>query len=253
VALVDGNAVSGFASDLVLAALAAFLASVLGGVAGYGVGLVIPVFLAPLVGIAGIVPATTVATFFTGFGRAWAFRGAIDWPSVGRMSALGLPLGFAGAYVLTVLDPRQLALFLGTFLIVSVPLRRMLERRRLSLGPAGTVVAGGLWGLLSGATPGTNFLVSALLMATGLKGAALIGTIAAVGLGTHLPKLVTFGVAGLLDAELLAIGIVVGLATLPGGTVARWLVDRLPMRVHTAMMDALIVAGGVGFLWTALR
>jgi hypothetical protein len=157
--------------------------------------------------------------------------------------------GFQGLAIVFVM----LALFLGTFLIVSVPLRRWLESRQLTLGPAGTVVAGGLWGLLSGATPGTNFLVSALLMATGLKGAALIGTIAAVSLTTHFPKLATFASTGLLDMELLAVGIVVGIATLPGGYVAKWLVDRLPMRIHTGIMDVLVMAGGANFLWAALR
>ncbi len=251
-ARLDGGGVTGF-DDLLVAAIVAFAASVLGGIAGYGVGMVIPVFLAPVVGIAGVVPATTVATLFTNFGRMWAFRRELSWPAIRRMSALGLPLSFAGAWILTVLEPRQLALFLGVFLIASVPVRRALEHRRLALGPAGTFVAGGAFGLLSGATPGTNFLASALLMATGLKGAALIGTIAAVALSTHFSKLATFAATGLLDGRLLAVGIIVGVATLPGGYVARWLVDRLPMRIHTGLMDVLVIAGGANFLWTALR
>lgn len=251
-ARVDGGGVSGIA-DLALAAGVAFAASVLGGVAGYGVGMIIPVFLAPIVGIAGVVPTTTLATLFTNFGRMWAFRRHLSWPAIRRMSALGLPFSFAGAWILTVLEPHQLALFLGLFLIASVPVRHMLERRQLALGATGTVVAGGAFGLLSGATPGTNFLASALLMATGLKGAALIGTIAAVALTTHFSKLATFAAAGLLDTNLLMVGIIVGIATLPGGYVAKWLVDRLPMRIHTGMMDVLVIAGGVNFLWTALR
>jgi uncharacterized membrane protein YfcA len=252
VARVDGGGVSGI-GDLAIAAAAAFAASVLGGVAGYGVGMVIPIFLAPVVGIAGVVPTTTIATLFTGFGRLWAFRRALSWPEIRRMSALGLPMSFAGAWILTVLEPRQLALFLGLFLIVSVPVRRLLERRSLSLGAKGTVAAGAAFGLLSGATPGTNFLVSAILMATGLKGAALIGSIAAVGLSTHFPKIATFAATGLLDMRLLTVGIIVGIATLPGGYVAKWLVDRLPMRIHTGIMDVLVIAGGANFLWAALR
>jgi uncharacterized membrane protein YfcA len=162
--------------DLAIAAAAAFAASVLGGVAGYGVGMVIPIFLAPVVGIAGVVPTTTIATLFTGFGRLWAFRRALSWPEIRRMSALGLPMSFAGAWILTVLEPRQLALF----------------------------------------------LVSAILMATGLKGAALIGSIAAVGLSTHFPKIATFAATGLLDMRLLTVGIIVGIgsraATWPNGS-----------------------------------
>ena len=42
-------------------ALVAFAASILGGLAGYGTGLVLPVVLAPVVGVANVIPVMALA------------------------------------------------------------------------------------------------------------------------------------------------------------------------------------------------
>ena len=49
------------ATDCGPACLAAFLASILGGLSGFGTGLVLPVFLVPVVGIVNVVPVMAVA------------------------------------------------------------------------------------------------------------------------------------------------------------------------------------------------
>ena len=48
-------------SQIVAACLAAFGASILGGLSGFGTGLVLPVFLVPLVGVANVIPVMAVA------------------------------------------------------------------------------------------------------------------------------------------------------------------------------------------------
>jgi hypothetical protein len=37
----------------------------------------------------------------------------------------------------------------------------------------------------------------------------------------------------------------------PGAFVARWLLAHIPLKVHTAMMELVVLAGGAGFLWRA--
>ena len=39
----------------------------------------------------------------------------------------------------------------------------------------------------------------------------------------------------------------------PGAVIARWLVERMPVRVHTALLDGIVVLGGTIMLWNAAR
>jgi uncharacterized membrane protein YfcA len=102
----------------------AFAASILGGLAGYGTGLVLPVVLAPVVGVANVVPVMALAMILNNGSRVAAFRREIDWPHVRRMLVFGLPACMAGAYGYTLLEARGVALLISLFLLASIPLRR---------------------------------------------------------------------------------------------------------------------------------
>ena len=227
----------------------AFLASVLGGVSGYGVGLILPIFLAPVVGVAGVVPAMAVSMAITNLGRVLAFRRELDWRRAGWALLGAVPFCVLSAYVYTLLPVAGIALVLGLCLVGSVPLRRALDRAGWRIGPAGIVVGGATYGLFVGSMSGLGAIVLATLMAAGLEGAALIGTDAVVSLATNIVKVLVFGTRASLDLELATAGLLMGLCTIPGAFAGRWLLQRFPMRVHTGLMDALVLLGGVSFLW----
>src|SRR5688500_10698042 len=98
------------AAQLALVAFIAFAASIVGGLAGYGTGLVLPVFLAPVVGVANVIPVMAVGMAINNGSRVVAFRRDISWPHALRVLALGLPACVAGAYGYTLLDARAVAL-----------------------------------------------------------------------------------------------------------------------------------------------
>jgi uncharacterized membrane protein YfcA len=231
----------------------AFLAAVLGGLAGYGTGLVLPIALAPVIGVAPIVPVMAVAMMINNASRVIAFRHEIQWPHVRRMWLLGLPACLLGAWGYTRLDARWIALLLGVFLLASIPLRWGLQRANLRLGPRGEVAAGGVYGVIEGGMTGTGVILISMLMAAGVQGAALIATDAVISTVMSLAKVVLFGGASRLDASLAITGVLVGLCTAPGAFVARAILVRLPQRLHLRIMEAVVVVGGLGFLWRAWR
>jgi uncharacterized membrane protein YfcA len=61
-----------------------------------------------------------------------------------------------------------------------------------------------------------------------------------------------FGLAGSLGVRELAIAGLMGAMAVPGAFIARTMVDRMPLKVHTAILDAVVVAGGVMMLASAL-
>ena len=241
------------ALQLAAVALAAFLGSVLGGLSGQGVGLILPVFLAPVVGIANVVPVMSLAALMTNLSRLAAFWRDIQRAQALRVLAGALPGALLGSLIFTWLDTRWIAFALGGFLVLSVPLRRLLARARYTLGGHGLSAAGAGYGLLAGGMTGTGLFLLSVLMAAGVQGTPLIATDAAVSTVINVLKMLVFGSAGLLGPTLLLAGLLIGLCTIPGPFVARWLMQRMSIRVHALMMDGLILTGGLLLLWRAFE
>jgi len=231
----------------------AFLAAVVGGLAGYGTGLILPIALAPVIGVANIIPVMAVAMMINNFSRMLAFRHDIEWPHVRRMLWLGLPTCLVGAWGYTRLDARWVALLLGLFLLASLPLRRLLQRAQMQLGARGEVAAGAAFGFVEGGMTGTGVILISMLMASGLQGASLIATDAVVSTTMGLAKVLLFGSADRLDASLALTGVLVGLCAAPGAFVARAILHRMPQQFHLHLMEVVVVLGGLAFLWRAWR
>ena len=238
-------------AQLALVAVVAFGASILGGIAGYGVGLILPIALAPAVGVANVIPVMAVSMALNNASRVAAFWRDIDRAQARRVLLTGLPTCLLGAYGYTLLGTQAVAAALGTFLVISVPLRRALLRANYRLGPRGVLAASAAFGALDGALTGTGVVLVSILMAAGVQGPAIVGSDAMVSMVMGIAKTALFGSAARLDAELALAGVLVGACTVPGAFVARWLLAHIPLRVHTAIMDAVVLAGGAGFLWRA--
>jgi uncharacterized membrane protein YfcA len=149
------------------------------------------------------------------------------------------------------LEARWVALLLGTFFVVSVPVRRLLARAGWRLEARGVTAAGAAFGFVNGSMTGVGLLLISMLMAAGLQGAALIATDAIVSVIMGAAKIVLFGSVARLDFDLALAGVLIGLCTMPGAFIARRLLALVPLRVHTAFMDLIVLAGGASFLWRA--
>lgn len=239
--------------DLVLACVVAFAASILGGLSGFGTGLILPVFLVPVVGVENVVPVMAVGMLFANGGRVAAFRHDVRWDHARRVLVGGLPACALGAWVYTRLPEDAIALLLGGFLLAAVPLRRVLARAGLRLSARGEALAGTGFGFVNGGLTGAGVLLIATLMAAGVQGAALIATDAVVSLAMGLLKVAAFGGLDALDMRLAGIGLAIGACTVPGGFVARRLLERIPAGVHAWVMEAVVVAGALALVARALR
>jgi hypothetical protein len=66
-------------------------------------------------------------------------------------------------------------------------------------------------------------------------------------------KVAVFGLAGVITAQVIAVALLIGFVALPGAFLARALVERLPIHIHTAMLDAVVMIGGAVMILGALR
>jgi uncharacterized protein len=85
----------------------------------------------------------------------------------------------------------------------------------------------------------------------GLSGTALIATDAAVGLLVKVLEAAMFGGLDLMDHDRMLLGTALGLMMMPGAFFGRWLIERLPIRVHVATIELIVSAVGPWFLWRA--
>jgi uncharacterized membrane protein YfcA len=230
--------------QLVLIAAMALVASVLGGVAGYGTGALMPLVLVPIVGAEPVVPILSISALLTNTSRTTAFWTFVDGKRALIVLVAAVPTCLLGAWGYTMLSGKGAALVIGAMLVASVPLRRLMRRRGLALSSRGLAAACFGWGPLAGGTVGAGIILLSLLMAAGLEGAAVVATDAVISIGIGLAKLTTFGLAGAVNATVIAIALLIGGVAFPGAFLAKRLIERLPLHVHTAILDAVVIVGG---------
>ncbi|EYD76756.1 hypothetical protein Rumeso_01714 [Rubellimicrobium mesophilum DSM 19309] len=238
---------------LILVALVAFGASLLGGVAGYGTGLILPPILVPLIGAEAVVPVIGLSSLFTNAGRVLAYRPWLDRGTALRIGLAALPGTVLGAWGFSALGGRGAALVIGSTLVVLVPLRRWARRVDWRLGPTGMAAAGAGYGAVVGGTSGSGVILLTILLATGLSGPAVIATDAAISIGLATVKTLTFAAAGALSPGLILLALAIGGAGFPGGFVAKRLALRMGDGAQTAILDGAVSVGGLLLVWQALR
>ena len=231
--------------ELLLIAGMAIVASVIGGVAGYGTGALMPLVLVPIVGPEPVVPIIAISALFTNSSRSFAFWKVIDWRRAAIIVACALPTTMLGAWGYTMLTGKGAMLVIGGMMVLSVPLRRLSRKRGLTLGEGGLAGASVAWGFVVGGTSGAGIILLSLLMAVGLQGAAVIATDAAISVMIGIIKIGVFGVFGAITAKVVAVALLIGVVAFPGAFLAKALVERLPVHVHTAILDAVVIGGGL--------
>ena len=238
---------------LAAVALLALGAAVVGGMGGFGTGVILTAALAPLIGVKALVPVLAVAGVIINAGRFWFYRASLDRPALGIVVLAGLPFLVLGTWLYSVLDARAIGTILGIAVIASVPLRRFLKSKEVKLGATGLAFGSGVFGLASGVATGTGVILVSLLLGAGLTGPAVLATDALATIALDLCKAALFQRFDLLDGEAFFTGVVIGAATLPGSALAAWLVTRVGAKLHVHFMEALILAGGAFMLWHSWR
>jgi hypothetical protein len=74
-----------------------------------------------------------------------------------------------------------------------------------------------------------------------------------ISVATSMIKISVFGLSGVVTAQVLAFALLIGGLALPGAFLARVFVERMPVHIHTAILDVAVIAGGVVMISAAAR
>src|SRR5262245_26875012 len=124
----------------------AVLGSLIGGVAGFGTGIIMLPLVAWVLGLRAAVPVLTVTMSIGNLARIWWSRGEVDRGVVLRFALGAVPATALGTMLYVGAPSDWLGRFVGLFLIASVPLRRLLAmdffRMRVGYSPSPGAVLG---------------------------------------------------------------------------------------------------------------
>src|SRR5947207_11585604 len=194
----------------------ALFTSIIGGLAGYGTGALMPLVLVPLIGAEPVVPIIAISAIITNISRFVAyFRHADRRRALIVIAAAALTTAL-GAYGYTRLTSAGAALVIGSMLMLSVPLRRLARKREIRIGDTGLGASAVGYGVLVGGTSGSGVILLSLLMASGLDGAAAIATDAVISVAIGIIKIAVFGLAGVATAHVLAFALLIRAIPLHG-------------------------------------
>jgi len=223
----------------------ALVGSLVGGVAGFGTGIIMLPLVAWVLGLRVAVPVLTVTMAIGNLARIWWSRGEIDRGVVARFAIGAVPAPALGTALYVGAPSEWLGRFVGLFLIASVPLRRILAmdffRMRLAYFPA----LGAVVGLVSGLVVTTGPLNTPFFLAYGLRRGAYVGTEALCAMVMHLARGAALARYALLTWETFAVGALLGATMFAGSWLGRRVLDRMSDRVFLAIIEVLLVVMGL--------
>ena len=226
-------------------ALTALAAAVLGGITGMGTGIVTLPVLVTAFGVREAVPIVTIAMLFNTASRIIANRAYIDRRVVLWHSAGAIPGAVLGAVVFANAPVELLARGLGGFLLALVvwrhlPIATVRGMRVQAFLPVGAG-QGFFSALFGGAGPfGAHFLLS-----YGLVKNAFVGTVAVSTFGMNVTKALVYGGYDLVDRELLATAVVIGLIMAAGAYAGARIVQHVTERAFTIIVEGIMVGAGL--------
>jgi uncharacterized membrane protein YfcA len=227
-------------SALILAI--AVLSGLLSGLSGFGAGLMLTAFLVPVAGAKPTVALLAVAMVITNLGRITAFG---EWPDLRRAALVlagSVPAMVPCAWLLARISDALAGLIVAIALLASLALRRLAKRAEFHVGPAGLVAGGAAVGGISGLSTGGGVMIIPLLLSAGMAGATLIATDAAISLTLHIARSLAFQRFDLLDGQLFVLGLILGVATIPGSLIAARLVRCTKLELHALALEMLVAA-----------
>lgn len=229
-----------------------FVAAALGGMSGFGSGLIITLFITPIIGPKAVIPVISVMMLINNASRAWFFRSHLEPKRILLIAGTAVPASAIGALLYVRLDSDMVQGILGAILMGSVPLRRWMTGRMMEPNRPTVVAVSGAYGFLSSVIVGAGILVIPILMGFGLAGPALLATDAAIAVIVNFGKIIFFGTLDALSLSLFVVAFAMGLCTIPGAWVAAWIVKRTDIRIHTLFIEVLIVVGGASLIYGSL-
>lgn len=241
------------AMEWILVMSVALIAGTIGGVIGFGSGVIMVPILAWTFGVKAAVPIMAVAALMANGSRVAIWWREVDWRAAAIYSATGIPAAIIGASTFLKLNVNYVELGLGVFLITVVPIRHWLRRAKLKLALWHMALVGAGIGFLTGIVASTGPINAPFFLAYGLVKGAYLSTEALGSVAIGLAKTGTFTALDAMTMQNFMRGIAVGSGLMAGSFIAKRIVQKMDAHQFELVMDIVVLIAGVAMLVMALR
>ena len=224
------------------------VAGTIGGVVGFGSGVLLLPVVAWLYGPLAAVPILTVASLIGNVSRAALYLREIEWRVVGAYALGAVPAAVLGSLVFVRLETHVIPIVFGTFVIVIVPVRRWAEKRELRARLAHFPFVGAAMGFLSALVSTTGPVNAPFFLSFGLVRGAYLASEATSTAIVHATKSVVYGKFAALTAETLVVGAGLGMLLLVGSYLGKRIVDRVDAARFILIVEVALIVSGVVML-----
>jgi uncharacterized membrane protein YfcA len=236
---------------IVLVLLLAILTATIHGATGVAGGFLLSAAIAPIIGVAPVVPVISIALLISHSSRAVFNLKDFDKTAFLAITIPAIPGIILFAYLYGKMSSSLIALVLAFVILASIPVRRWAKSRKLKTSRKTLSGIGFVYGSLSGVALGPGMLLVPFMLGYGLTKEAFVGTLAAIAVVTNITRLSVFGLSDLLTWEYVQLGVLIGIATIPGNFFGRSVLKRMTNENHAGIVDILTVLGALNFLWLA--
>ncbi len=238
-------------STLFLIFICSYIAFSLSTICGGGAGLILMPILGNLLPTNQVPSALSIGTFTSSSSRFVAFYKNIDWSIVKYFVPAALPAVWLGAWLLRFINPIYLEIAMGVFLVANLPFalrKRKIEQQGKKLSHSQFILIGFFAGFLSGITGVVGLLFNSFYLRHGLTKEEIVATRAANEVTLHLIKIVLYALFGLINANVITIGLVVAASAILSTVSMRWILPKLSEFVFKKIGYWAMVVSGVVLL-----
>jgi uncharacterized protein len=227
---------------------AAFAASTLAAVTGFGGAAVLLPALVALFGVREAIPILTVAQLIGNGSRVWFNRRDLALPLVGWFALGAVPLALLGGVLFATAPLGALQRLVGAFLLLIVVWRHVPRAAEWRPGVRAFAPIGAVFSFVSALVGSVGPLMAPFFLAHGLVKGAYIGTEALATVVMHVVKLAAYQGMAILTLRAVATGLALGPIMIAGSYVGKRILERLPERVFVAIIEVVLVGAGAWFV-----
>jgi len=228
------------------------LASLLGGVIGFGTAATLLPILSLVLGAKTAVPVLGVIMIFSNVSRAIFSWKHIDWKAALAFSSAAVPLSMVGAFGFNQSTGKEISVFVAVAILCLVPLRRLANHLNFKVGLKHLPWVGGSVGVVTGLGGAVGPASAPFYLSYGLVKASYVGTDGFNSSLIYISKSIVYGTGGTLTQERLLIGAGLGTLTIIGSFLGRKVIDRFDASSFTHFVEAFILILGTYMLIRAV-
>jgi uncharacterized protein len=231
----------------------ALIAGTIGGVIGFGAGVIMVPILVWIFGAKAAVPIMAIAAVMANGSRVFIWWREVDWRAALAYSVTAVPFAILGASTYIELNSRNVTLTLGIFLLLVVPFRHGIARLKLKINRWHLSLVGAAIGFLTGLVASTGPVNAPFFLMYGLTKGAFLATEALGSVAVHITKTTVFTLAGTTTIENVLRGFAVGSGLMAGSFISKRIVEKMQPGDFQVVMDVVVVGAGVAMLVSAWR